>query len=233
MDAKVKSHRSRASAASLGLSADHLHDRFLQLLQAQELHGTVLDFGSGRGHLSRRLAAAGGFSSITGVDLMPRPDDLPGEILWLQNDLNEPDVAAPESYDVIIASEVIEHLENPRLQARAWFRLLKPGGVLLLSTPNNESMRAIIALVFRGHFVEFGESSYPAHITALVRQDLRHILMEAGFNCPEFFFSERGALPFWTNLTWQKIFFGLPSGLRFSDNVFALAKKANGATSLD
>ena len=35
----------------------------------------------------------------------------------------------------MVSAEVIEHLENPRGVAREWFRLLRPGGSVLLSTP--------------------------------------------------------------------------------------------------
>jgi 2-polyprenyl-3-methyl-5-hydroxy-6-metoxy-1,4-benzoquinol methylase len=56
-------------------------------------------------------------------------------------------VAIPAgSFDGAIAAEVIEHLENPRQVAREWFRSLKRGGTLILSTPNNESIRSLMAL---------------------------------------------------------------------------------------
>jgi predicted SAM-dependent methyltransferase len=41
-----------------------------------------------------------------------------------------------QSYDVIVAGEIIEHLENPGLFLRNMRRHLKPQGKLILSTPN-------------------------------------------------------------------------------------------------
>ena len=41
-----------------------------------------------------------------------------------------------KSFDVVTATEVIEHLENPRLFLRDINRVLKPGGLCVLSTPN-------------------------------------------------------------------------------------------------
>jgi hypothetical protein len=43
---------------------------------------------------------------------------------------------------------------------------------VIISTPNNESARAIAALWMRGHFVDFGETAYPFHKTALLKTDL-------------------------------------------------------------
>jgi 2-polyprenyl-3-methyl-5-hydroxy-6-metoxy-1,4-benzoquinol methylase len=166
------------------------------------------------------------FEQIGGVDLLPRPEDLPDGISWQCQDLNENCALSAASFDVVIAAEVIEHLENPRQVAREWYRLLKPGGTVVLSTPNNESLRSLLAFVVRGHFAEFGDSCYPAHITALLRKDLMRILGEAGFSGVRFEFTDSGALPKLTAATWQQVSFGLLKGRRFSDNVIAIARKS-------
>jgi 2-polyprenyl-3-methyl-5-hydroxy-6-metoxy-1,4-benzoquinol methylase len=108
---------------------------------------------------------------------------------------------------------------------REWFRLLKPGGWLLFSTPNNESVRSLLALVCRGHYSAFGETSYPAHITALLRKDLERITREAGFEMIQFHFTDHGILPKAKRLTWQVLSAALLRGLRFSDNLLAVCRK--------
>ncbi|WLT39968.1 methyltransferase domain-containing protein [Synechocystis sp. B12] len=132
---------------------------------------------------------------MTAVDIQPRPQSLDSSIHWIEADLNDPLNLEKNSFDIIVSAEVIEHLENPRATAREWFRLLKPGALLIFSTPNNESLRALIALVMRGHFVDFGDSCYPAHITALLRKDMTRILCEAGFSLPQFSFTNIGKIP--------------------------------------
>lgn len=222
----LESRRYEAARAAAGMSADTILTMFLAQAKAMKLQGEALDFGAGRGNLSRIMLDAGLFSGITAIDLMPPDEDLPKSIRWLTQDLNEPIAALPDgSFDVIMASEVIEHLENPRAIAREWFRLLRPGGTLLASTPNNESWRALIHLTVRGHFAAFNEGSYPAHITALVRKDFERILNEVGFASPRFVFTNEGGLPAKPSVTWQQVTGGMLKGMRFSDNVLAIAIK--------
>src|SRR6185436_10203017 len=104
-------------------------------------------------------------------------------------------------------------------------RLLRPRGILLLSTPNQESLRAIAALVTRGHFVDFLDGSYPAHITALVRRDFARIAAETGFEPPHFLYTDVGGVPRWPAMKWQRLSGGLIRGRRFSDNVLVVTRR--------
>jgi 2-polyprenyl-3-methyl-5-hydroxy-6-metoxy-1,4-benzoquinol methylase len=161
------------------------------------------------------------------ADILPKPFDMPPEVLWIDADLDEPLAEPDESFDVILCCEDIQCLENPRAIAREFFRLLRSNGTVIISTPNNESVRAIAALWIQGHFVSFGESSYPYHKTALLRTDLDRLLGEAGFDRREFFYSNHGGLPKKPSLTWQRISGGWLAGKRFSDNIFAIARKTS------
>lgn len=225
MSRELADHRRLASIASGGTSDEPVYAAFLRLILANDLRGTVLDFGSGAGILTERIWRLGRFTSITGADLMTRPAGMPQDVCWVSCDLNESTPLSGAAFDVILAPEIIEHLENPRAVAREWFRILKPGGTLALSTPNNESWRALIALVFRGHFVFFGDASYPAHITALLRRDIARILQEAGFTPPRFSFTDHGGLPRLPGITWQTVSAGILRGLRYSDNLLAVVAK--------
>ena len=223
VDKALKERRTVASQASGGASSEAVYASFVNLLVQLNLSGRLLDFGAGVGLLIQDLLRLGRFQ-ITGADLMPRPVDLDETVAWIEGDLNERLDIADDSFDVIVAAEVIEHLENPRAVAREWFRLLRPCGTLLISTPNNESWRALLALVIRGHFVLFGDSSYPAHITALVRKDIERVLCETGFAPATFTFTNSGGIPKMPAFQWQRISKAF-KGLRYSDNVIAIARK--------
>lgn len=216
----LEEQRRHASAASGGRSSGPIYGLFLRTLQELGLSGRVLDFGAGRGALTRELTM---FDEVVSTDLMDRPEDV--HTTWHAQDLNAPTTFDDQSFDVIVSAEVIEHLENPRAVAREWFRLLRPGGTVLFSTPNNESLRALVSLFFRGHFVEFRDSAYPAHITALVRTDMQRICLEAGFEAPTFRYTDHGAVPGLVRYRWQRLSGGLLRGRRFSDNVMAIARR--------
>lgn len=63
---------------------------------------------------------------------------LPGEDDWdLQGDLCGDWPVLGESFDVVVCTEVIEHVDNPFLAADNLFETIRPGGTLLLTTPLN------------------------------------------------------------------------------------------------
>jgi 2-polyprenyl-3-methyl-5-hydroxy-6-metoxy-1,4-benzoquinol methylase len=224
--ATLQQHRQRAAELSAGISNEIIYTCFESILIEKPISGTVLDWGAGQGLLTNRLFSLNHFSSITAVDIQSRPQFLDSSIHWIEADLNDHLDLEKNSFDVIVSAEVIEHLENPRAVAREWFRLLKPGGLLIFSTPNNESLRALMALVIRGHFVDFGDSCYPAHITALVRKDISRILCETGFSPPQFVFTNIEKIPKFPHHYWQNLPFFFFGGLRFSDNLLAVPYKS-------
>ncbi|MGD9896404.1 MAG: class I SAM-dependent methyltransferase [Candidatus Methylacidiphilaceae bacterium] len=216
--------RMEAAERSGGISAEPIYALIDKVIEARQLVGSVLDFGAGRGLYVERLVRSGRFDRVEAVDLLPKPEFLSDEILWRVGDLNCATDFPDGAFDLVLAAEVIEHLENPRAVAREWFRLLRPKGTLLVTTPNNESWRSLAALLVKGHFTFFLDESYPAHITALVRKDIERILSEAGFARPSFQYTNVGLLPV-LHWSWQRILGPFANGLRFSDNVLAIAQK--------
>lgn len=223
---EVIGRRLAAANESRGTSLAVIHDVVVAEIERSKRGGALLDFGAGTGTLTQALAATGQFERIVAIDLYNHGAVRGHGVQWvLSSDLNEPAPLADDSFDVLVAVEVIEHLENPRAVAREWHRLLRPGGLLLATTPNVESWRSLLSLVVRGHFIAFTERDYPAHITAQTRADLRRCLCEAGFAEVHFFFTNEGAVPKMTSLTWQTISRNRLRGLRYSDNVGVVASK--------
>jgi 2-polyprenyl-3-methyl-5-hydroxy-6-metoxy-1,4-benzoquinol methylase len=97
--------------------------------------------------------------------------------------------------DVVAAVETIEHLENPWAFVRSLARLVKPGGWIVVTTPNQSSALSLMTLVVKRRFSAFQDSMYPAHRTALLESDLQRIASAAGLQEIDVAYSHRGRLP--------------------------------------
>ena len=229
---KLHIKRLTSAKASQGISGEPIYRTVLAILKEMKQGCELLEFGAGMGSLVRKISESGFRGKITAADIQPRPDQLPSQVNWIQSDLNYPISVASNSFDLIISTEVIEHLENPRAVFRDFHRMLRPGGQLIVTTPNQESIRAFVSLLFKGHFVAFLDSCYPAHITALLRKDFDRICRECDFESPLFVYTDSGGIPGIPRILWQQITFNLLNGRLFSDNVMIMTKKTIPSTVL-
>lgn len=79
--------------------------------------------------------------------------------------------------DAVAAVETIEHLENPRRFVRLPVRLLRPGGWLFVTTPNQRSLLSLASLVVKGEFAHFQGVHYPAALASAFPRALSDNLM--------------------------------------------------------
>ncbi len=94
-------------------------------------------------------------------------------------------------FDAVAYIEAIEHLENPWLLVREANRVLKPGGVFLVTTPNVLSIKSRMSYLLNGYpnYFFFGVVPGPGsdeelpidHINPVGYLELRHILARSGF----------------------------------------------------
>jgi hypothetical protein len=94
-----------------------------------------------------------------------------------------------------VAVETIEHLENPRAFVRELTRLARPGGWVVVTTPNQLSLLSKMTLVLKNEFNDFQSGSYPAHLTALLEADLRRIGGECGWSDVAVAYTRNGRIP--------------------------------------
>lgn len=111
---------------------------FRQALAAIRRHGgrTVLDVGCGSGEFLRMVQAQGGHDCY-GYDFNPDPilaADLAG--ISIVRELTTE--ALPGGADVITAFQVLEHVSDPWSFGQTLRRLLKPGGLLIVTTPDSD-----------------------------------------------------------------------------------------------
>lgn len=164
----------------------------------------VLDAGCGEGQLSYRLAKLG--YSVTGIDL-PGPSLQKARALLASSDYGWDIIAgsveefdgAGRAFDAVVSIEVIEHLYRPVTFLKSMAHALRPGAVLILSTPYHGWLKnvAISALGFWDwHHQALDEGN---HIKFWSKRTLNAALAEAGLEAVEW--RGVGRLPFlWKSL---------------------------------
>jgi 2-polyprenyl-6-hydroxyphenyl methylase/3-demethylubiquinone-9 3-methyltransferase len=112
------------------------------------------DVGCGAGLLAEPLARLG--AEVTGVDAAPeniaaaRAHAL-GQGLAIDYRVGSVEALEPGAYDLVTSLEVVEHVSDPRAFVDGLARALKPGGLLILSTPNRTARsRLMLILVGEG-----------------------------------------------------------------------------------
>lgn len=183
--------------------------------------GTLVDVGCGRGRLWEYLHDY--FDSYFGADVVEY-EGFPAAGDFRAIDIESGRVPLDDqTADVVVAVETIEHVENPRAFMRELKRLVRPGGLVVVSTPNQLSLLSKMTLLLNNQFNAFREAPglYPAHITALVEIDLMRIAGETGLTDRVIRYSDSGRMPK-LPFRWPRFF----KGRAFSDNVLIAARRA-------
>jgi 2-polyprenyl-3-methyl-5-hydroxy-6-metoxy-1,4-benzoquinol methylase len=157
----------------------------------------IVDIGCGNGALCRELASRG--YEVVGCE--PSADGVrvaqsaAPELVFHQLGVDdEPSALGNESFDVAIATEVIEHLIRPRNLARFAKQVLRPGGHLIISTPYHGYLKNLfLALTNKwdAHLNPFWDGG---HIKFWSRKTLSQLLNEGGFRIVRFIGA--GRVPF-------------------------------------
>lgn len=221
VDSSPDALHARASA-SLGASSEPIHRTVQSALAARQIRGgTLIDVGCGRGDLRRTLGDQ--FDRYVGLDAV-RYDGLPGDVEFHAVDLDAAEWRVPDiGADVVTAVETIEHLENPWAFVRALARLVRPGGWVLVTTPNQLSALSLATLLVKRRFSAFQDPMFPVHRTALLESDLRRVLASAGLVNIGVQFTEQGRLPLAAMHYPRAIARVFPRAL--SDNVAAIGQR--------
>jgi len=139
-------------------------------------HAVILDLGCGHGALLH-FAKRKGYTNIRGIDLSQEQIETAWR-LGIQ-DVNKADMLREvqslkhNSHDMIITFDVIEHYSKNEVVefVHEIHRVLRPGGIRLIHTPNGESPFG--GRVFYGDFT---------HETAFTRVSIAQLLQTAGFS---------------------------------------------------
>lgn len=208
---------------SRGISTSAVYEMVERALARRNIRGgRIVDVGCGIGNLYPFVGHR--FSEYVGVDVI-RYDGLPSEVEFIPFELNSENVPVNAgTADVVVAVETIEHLENPRMFMRHLVKIAKPGGWVVVTTPNQLSLLSLLALALKRRFVAFQDVHYPAHLTALLEIDLMRIGAECELSSLVIEYSLAGRIVL-TSRHYPS-FLARVSPRMFSDNVLLIGRKA-------
>jgi SAM-dependent methyltransferase len=139
--------------------------------------GRLLDIGCGAGRQMALMGALGW--AVEGVDFDPEAvaTARASGLVVRQGSLAE-QLYPDASFDAVLLSHVIEHVHEPLPLLREIRRILRPGGRLVVLTPNAGGLgRRLYGAAWRG-------LEPPRHLTVLSPRALRLLLAAAGFPAP-------------------------------------------------
>jgi SAM-dependent methyltransferase len=172
----------------LEMAARGTHDKVTALLRAYaapENAPAVLDIGAGSGALSAKLVAGGW--RVCACDLYPEAFAVEGvECRRVVGASGLPFEDA--SFDAVVAVELLEHIEGHEALFAEARRVLRPGGLLLVTTPNIVSLKSRLSFLLTGYPYSFPTldpdvlDPVAQHITPFSLDRYRWRLAQSGFD---------------------------------------------------
>ncbi len=154
----------------------------LEKIEARGAGLRLLDVGFGAGELARRVRERCTF--LAGIELDPEAARASAGLFdrCAQGHLLESLESLDESpFDVVVAGDVLEHLEEPGRALRLLHRFVKPAGVLLVSLPNVANVTVRLGLL-AGRFDYASRGILDeTHLRFFTRRTGRALLESAGY----------------------------------------------------
>lgn len=159
---------------------DYYHDAVKKCDLIEKIIPTtaaVLDYGCGTGHVLKILKQKG--YSVQGFDLSPQIAAKARTFasVPVASGQSKMKTYPPQTFDVITAFDVIEHVKNFPELLTYFATWLKPGGKLLLTTPNLDSWDHRLC---GSHW--YGFTKIPQHLVYFNRHSLDLVCRRAGLN---------------------------------------------------
>lgn len=189
-----------------GHAGYQLAKKFVEL--SRGLHGvtSVCDLGCGNGYIASRLGTLG--VEVTGIDA-----SFSGVAIANQNFATEKvrfvrAEFAPElaeilelgfQFDLVVSSDVIEHLYRPAVLLEAAFALLKPGGYLIIGTPYHGYLKNLALSILDGWDAHHTVDWDGGHIKFFSVKTLSSLVTRHGFELMGFHFLGRAPW-LWKNM---------------------------------
>lgn len=162
--------------------------RILKTIKMVGKNKKVLDVGCGYGHLTKLIKEMG-----NKVKCIETSDNAIKHIKKIGIEVFDMDLSTKwgdnikEKFDVVVCTEVIEHVFDTDNLLENIYKVLKTGGHIIISTPNVASFGRRFMLLFGiNPILEFTTRKYDAgHIRYFTFSDLENLLKEHGFKVVE------------------------------------------------
>src|SRR5210317_1981052 len=113
----------------------------------------IIDVGCGGGILAESMAARG--ANVTGIDMAPTPLQIAKlhllesgqQVEYLQITAEDMAETHAGQFDIVTCMEMLEHVPDPASVVNACARLVKPGGMVFMSTINRNPKSFAMAIV--------------------------------------------------------------------------------------
>ncbi len=167
------------------IAHEKTHRKVLEIFAEFPGRGALLEIPAGEGALAWQLHKLG--YTVTAGDLDPKFFKV-GPIPCIRIDLNQSFPVEDTSYDFVSCIEGVEHLQDQFRFVRECHRILRPGGILVLSTPNILNLASRLKFLFSGFYSlvprpinEFSLVPVFDHINPVTYYQLRYMLHSQGF----------------------------------------------------
>ncbi len=200
-------------------------DEFWQEISKLSNDLEILDLGCGSGLFGKVLSEKFKQNKIKMVDI----DDY--RVHEKQKPFYQVDLSfeklpfADNSFEVVTSFQLIEHLENPFNHLREVDRVLKPGGLFIISMPNGWNFYSRLKFLFRNKIEGYHKSDYRRrklhnHIS-FIPKDIFMMLLK-NFKVEKAIYRERKRPGFWI---FAKIKIKHPKSEFFSDKLCYFLRK--------
>lgn len=135
----------------------------------------ILEIGCGLGYLTYALKKSG--NDVTGIDISQEAINFAKDNFgdfFLNCNIIENQLLEPNSFDLIIGTELIEHIPNIRDFIEKCKFLLKDGGSMIFTTPNKD--------FFKDQEVYWLTDNPPVHTVWLSKNSFRHLANDFNLN---------------------------------------------------
>lgn len=150
-----------------------------------QFSGEVLEVGCGCGSTLAWLKETGRAGHVSGIELSAEPAEIAfgrlDKVYQGDADLHLQNLPA-ESQDLVLCLDVLEHLQDPWQTLMQVYRLVRPGGSIIVSLPNVRHYRVTLPLLFKGQW-NYSEAGIldKTHLRFFSRDSALDMVSRAGF----------------------------------------------------